>query len=123
MTSVRVRSGATLDELQVALELVRRACEPGTNREIAAAIAELFRLTKGRVQGDGESKLLAEAMVARLRAYPIDVVRFACEYWLEGGRENRFFPSWPELKEICDKRLKGRICLKRALEDALRTRE
>ena len=101
------------------LEVVTAACEPGPRKAIAHEVAKLMVRTKARVQGEGEAKLLAETMVDDLSRYPLDVVRFACAYWIEGGREARFFPSWPELKSICDRRMDGRLRLRRALEWAV----
>lgn len=92
------------------------ACRGGKRAEIAQEVAKLLVRTKSRAQGEGEGRLMAETMVADLAQYPTDVVRFACEYWCDGGSDAKFTPSWPELKEICDKRMDGRLRLKKALE-------
>jgi hypothetical protein len=94
-------------------------CRGGKRAEIAHEVAKLMVRTKSRAHGDGEARLMAETMVQDLSAYPIDVVRFACEYWVDGGADAKFTPSWPELKEICEKRMDGRRRLVRCLEHHL----
>lgn len=101
------------------LRTITELCRGGKKAEVAHEVAKLMVRTKNRAHGDGEARLLAETMVQDLAAYPIDVVRFACEYWIEGGADAKFTPSWPELKEICDKRMDGRLRLKKALEYVL----
>ncbi len=111
----RILEGASNKDLQQDLQRLDDACRPATHAEAAHEVARLMVRTKSRVQGDGEARLMAETMVEDLRGYPADVVKFACEYWIEGGREAKFTPSWPELKEICEKRMDGRLRLKRAI--------
>ena len=98
------------------LAIIREQCRGAKKAEVAHEVAKLMVRTKSRAHGDGENRLMAETMVADLSAYPIDVVRFACEYWVEGGGDAKFTPSWPELREICEKRVDGRLRLRRALE-------
>lgn len=112
----RINPGWDRAALARDLATVRAACQGGNRAKVAHEVAKLLVRTKARVQGDGEGKLLAETMVEDLSRYPIDVVRFACEYWVDGGANAKFTPSWPELKEICDKRMDGRLRLKKALE-------
>ncbi|MFO1080840.1 MAG: hypothetical protein U1E23_09470 [Reyranellaceae bacterium] len=115
----QIRAGVPRETLARDLDAVIVSLLPGPRQQIAHEVAKLMIRTKARVHGDGEAKLLAETMVDDLSRYPLDVVRFACQYWIEGGRDARFFPSWPELREICEKRMDGRIRLKRALEWAI----
>lgn len=98
---------------------VRASCQPARKADVVNEVAKLTVRTKSRALGEGENRLMAETLVADLSAYPIDVVRFACEYWVDGGSAAKFTPSWPELKEICDKRMDGRLRLRRALEYTL----
>lgn len=114
-----IKPGWNRAELMSDLRLVTDMCKGGRKAEVAHEVAKLMVRTKSRAHGDGEARLMAETMVQDLSAYPIDVVRFACEYWIEGGADAKFTPSWPELKEICDKRMDGRLRLKRALEYVL----
>lgn len=111
----RILVGASPKDLQQDLARLDATCQPATKSEAAHEVAKLMVRTKSRLQGDGEARLMAETMVDDLRAYPADVVKFACEYWVDGGREAKFTPSWPELKEICEKRMEGRLRLRRAI--------
>jgi len=115
LVQCRILAGASGKDLQYDLMQLDASCRPATHAEAAHEVARLMVRTKSRVQGDGEARLMAETMVEDLRGYPADVVKFACEYWVEGGREAKFTPSWPELKDICEKRMEGRLRLKRAI--------
>lgn len=111
-----IKPGWNRQDLTRDLAIVRHECQSGKRSEVAHEVAKLMVRTKSRALGEGENRLMAETMVADLAAYPIDVVRFACEYWVDGGKDAKFTPSWPELKEICDRRMDGRLRLRRALE-------
>lgn len=115
----RISPGWDRAALSRDLASVRAACVGGGKAKVAHEVAKLLVRTKARVQGEGEGKLLAETLVDDLSRYPLDVVRFACEYWVDGGAAAKFTPSWPELKEICDKRMDGRLRLRKALEYTL----
>lgn len=112
----RLRPGMTVQQMKADLFEVERSCERATQSEAALIVARLLVRTKMRAHGEGEAALLAETLVDDLRQYPADVVEFACEYWCDGGADNKFTPSWPELKEICDRRMDGRLRLRKALE-------
>ena len=114
-----IKPGWDRAEMLGDLQTVTELCRGGRKAETAHEVAKLMVRTKSRAHGDGEARLMAETMVQDLSVYPIDVVRFACEYWVEGGADAKFTPSWPELKEICDKRMDGRLRLKKALEHVL----
>lgn len=114
-----LKKGWKREELLQDLQTLRALCKGGKRAEIAHEVAKLMVRTKSRAHGDGEARLMAETMVQDLSAYPIDVVRFACEYWVDGGKDAKFTPSWPELKEICEKRMDGRLRLVRCLEHHL----
>ena len=107
--------GSTLNELKTALHEVERACLRSSAGQIAPIVAKLAMRTKMRVQGEGEAALLAETMVDDLSAYPLDVVEWACDFWVRGGADFKFFPSWPELRDICERRMEGRRRLERCL--------
>lgn len=111
----RIMPGMTTAELKSDLDAVTRSLQRSAEPLVAKHVARLMVRTKMRVQGDAEGKLLAEVAVMDLCQYPPDVVAYACDYWVNGGRDNKFFPSWPELREICERRVQGRQRLKRAL--------
>lgn len=108
-------SGMTLDDMKRDLYEIERTTMRASSDQIAAIVAKLAVRTKMRVQGEGEAALLAETMVDDLSAYPLDVAEWACEFWIKGGADNKFFPSWPELRDLCERRMEGRNRLVRAL--------
>lgn len=115
----RIKPGLPRGDIGQCLEAIDDACRPAAKRDIAPIVAVLRARTKSRVAGEGEARFMAETMLHDLAAYPLDVAEFACNYWVNGGKAATFFPSWPELKEICDKRMDGRLRLKRALIHAM----
>ena len=115
----RLKAGLSRQDASECLQGLDTACAPASKTQTAHEVATLMARTKTRALGDGEARFMAETMVADLSKYPPDVVHFACEYWIDGGAAATFFPSWPELKEICDKRMDGRLRLRRALVHAL----
>ena len=111
----RLLPGMTRDEVTPQLNAVENACRAARKSDVAPLVAELLARTKGRAQGEGEARLMVEVMVNDLSKYPLDIVRSACNAWVDQGKEGRFFPSWPELKEICEKLMQGRKALRNAL--------
>ncbi len=107
--------GMTTEEMQRDLNVVVDSLQFSEENEIAKHVARLMVRTKMRIQGESEARLLAETMVMDLRIYPIDAVAWACEPWVQGGEEGKFFPSWAELRELCERRVSGRQRLKKAL--------
>lgn len=110
----RIAPGMTAVELRKDLGTVNASLQFSETGEVAKHIARLMVRTKMREQGQGEAKFLAETLVADLRVYPIDVVAQACEMWPRLG--NVFFPSWAELRALCERYVEGRARLKKALE-------
>ena len=111
-----INPGMTKAELRQDLATVSESLQQAPESMTAKHVGLLKIRTKSRALGDLEARLLADTVVTDLRQYPADVVAYACQYWVEGGRENKWFPSWPELREICERRVRGRQKLKRALE-------
>ena len=69
-----------------------------------------WHMTRLGIRMPSRTGRLSTACTASARPLSFDY-----DYWCDGGREARFFPSWPELKEICDRRMDGRLRLRRAL--------
>lgn len=111
----RIKPGMTQRQLLQDLLVVDEACAPAPKHLVVDEVALLKARTRGRAEGEGEAAFSAEVMVGDLSKYPLDVVRYACAYWIDGGRDAKWFPSWPELKVICDRRMDGRLRLKKAL--------
>ncbi len=112
----QIKRGMTEQEMRKDLAIVNGCLQFSDEADIAKHVARLMVRTKMRIQGEGEARLLAETMVMDLRIYPIDAVEWACEHWVEGGEDGKFFPSWAELRELCERRVTNRKRLKKALE-------
>lgn len=76
-------------------------------------LAELSVLSPKRAQDDFTMELMMTAYTSRLRQYPADIVRYALldHAW-------RFFPSWAELREVCDRLAQPRNALLAAYQSA-----
>lgn len=92
---------------------IERICEPGGASLAAKKLAELRSLTAHGRKNDDDAELMAAAYIARLAAYPADVIVAACDAWAD--RET-FWPAWADLKAECDKRVRGRLQIRRAFE-------
>jgi len=108
----------TRAQLEQDLGHLDRACTPASPADVALQVAKLRARTKSRAEGEREGKFMAEVMIDDLGKYPLDVVTWACEYWVDGGAQAKWFPSWPELRELCERRVDGRRRLRAALEYA-----
>lgn len=109
---VVVRKG-TPEELDAVARVVDGLLEPAPADMAATKLAELRAVTVHRARDGIDVELLATAYTQRLARYPADVVAAACDAWAD---REEFWPSWAELKAECDKRMRGRLALKRALE-------
>lgn len=116
ITGVAVVNGADRSVVQSNLSEIKRICEPGGSAFAAQKLAELRALTVHRAKDGGDAKMMAVAFSQRLAAYPQDVIDKACNGWAD---REEFWPSWAELKAECDKRMRGRLKIKAALERAL----
>lgn len=97
------------------IRVVERHCQPSPKSDVAKHVAVLRARTKSANQDQSEARFAAEVMVNDLAKYPLDVVEYACDYWVNGGKDAKWFPSWPELKEICDRRMQPRRALLKGL--------
>lgn len=109
---VMVRKG-TPEELEAVRRAVDALLEPAPADMAAVKLAELRAVTVHRARDGIDVELMATAYTQRLARYPADVVAAACDAWAD---REEFWPSWAELKAECDKRMRGRLALKRALE-------
>lgn len=74
-------------------------------------IKELGRLsagTKTRKEDPVDGSMRAAVFMDCLAPYPADVVIWACRNWLES---EVFFPSYAELRQLCERRVKRRRML------------
>jgi hypothetical protein len=98
------------------LAVIDGTLRPAAKADVVKHVAVLKARTKSANQDQGEARFAAEVMIGDLAAYPLDVVEYACSYWIDGGREAKWFPSWPELREICERRMQPRRALRKALQ-------
>jgi hypothetical protein len=114
----RAPTGMTREQLEQDLVHLDRVCSRAPRADVVPLVARLKARTKSAQAGQGEDSFAAEVMVDDLSNYPLDVVAWACGYWIGGGAQAKWFPSWPELRELCERRMDGRRRLRAALEYA-----
>ncbi len=101
-------------DAEEALDMLERLNKPGGERLAAEKHLELKVLCAGaRATSDNSVEFELEVLRRRLRAYPADVIREACDEW--GDRE-KWFPDWASLKKVCE----GKVLRRRCLLDVLR---
>ncbi len=113
-----VGPGAPREDLRAGLAIVARTCAPGAPRIIGEELQRMRALTKSRAEPGVDANFQAVAMFNEMRGYPADVVVDACRKW---SAAEKFFPSWAEVKDMLDRRMRERLALKRAIERALTT--
>lgn len=114
VTGYTLRDDYDGSDAEEALDLLKRLNAPGGERLAAEKLLELKVLCAGAKATSNESvEFELEVMRRRLRNYPADVIREACDEW--GDRE-KWFPDWASLKAICD----DKALRRRSLLDALR---
>jgi len=82
-----------------------------TDEQMEMWLAELDLIAPRRPSSTNDDDLRMQAYCSRLAAYPADVVREALlvHTW-------RFFPSWAELKDVCDELTAHRVAVRDELE-------
>lgn len=96
------------DEGREAIRLLEMLCTQAKPANCAKEVARLKVMTKATAQTGEDMTFQIAVMADELAAYPFDVVRDACRTW---AAANTFFPSWAELKRLCDKRVLKRRSL------------
>ena len=85
--------------------------------EIATRALTAMRMrTKGAAEASEDTEMRLALFAADLTAYPADVVIEACRFW---GRNEKWFPSWAELREILDRRVQRRRAMRAALDSPI----
>jgi len=113
---VKIWDGATRAQVLGLLKSVEAVCMPCDAKFAAQKLSELRVLTAHRARDGSDVELLAAAYTHRLAEYPADVVDMACNRWADA---NPFWPTWAELKNELDKRMKGRKQIHAALRAAV----
>jgi hypothetical protein len=88
---------ATPEAAAVALADLERLVLPSSQRTIEEWVAELSVITARRADDEFGEALRLNAYATRLQDYPADVARAALL-----DRTWKFFPTWAELKAVCE---------------------
>lgn len=92
-------------------DVVRKAMTPAPVDTIEEWLAELSVITARRAEDEFTGALRVDAYSRRLAGYPADVVKSAL---FEG--KWKFWPTWAELSEVCDKAVAKRKAMAAALD-------
>lgn len=90
--------GKTADQALAAAERAQGSMTPATQNQIVGWIAELSVISARRVDDQMSDDLRLAAYSKRLSEYPADIARHALL-----GQRWKFFPTWAELADVCDK--------------------
>lgn len=105
-------------DVSEAVSLVEAALAPCPHNVIAHELTRVRLMTKAKAETVKDQALLVAAFGDELRKYPRDAVEEVFQSWIEN---QKFFPSWAELKERLDGKLWRRYKL-RELLSAIDTR-
>ncbi len=84
------------------LEWLNAEAEP---QDCAGVLGRLKVLTRERNLSQEDLSIQIAVYAEELSQFPIDVVRDACAYW---ARNEKWFPSWTELRAECEERVSKR---------------
>lgn len=104
------------DEAAGALAILVEANKPADEAFIVQELARMRRLTKARPQDADDLTLMAAAFADEMAAYPIDVIQSACRKWTAA---EKWWPSWSELKDYLEFRMRKRRAMLNALQRQL----
>ncbi len=113
---VKVADGVSKQQVAAMLKPLEAFCMPCDPKFAARKLAELRVLTAHRARDGSDVELLAAAYTNRLAEYPQDVVEVACNRWADA---NQFWPTWADLKNELENRMRGRKQIRDALRAAL----
>ena len=87
--------GLTKDEIDVAIQVINKYCEPLPPRDLDELLGVLYVKTKQAKQDQSDLKAAIQIYARGLSEYPADIVREVLTKW---GDNNIWWPSWSELK-------------------------
>ncbi len=109
----RLKGDLDAEAAREALALLELLDQRSERRECAKALGRLKSVTVSRAATAEDLALQIDTMASELTEYPIDVAREACR---RSARVNRFFPTWAELRELCEDVVVFRRALARELK-------
>lgn len=110
----QMKLGMPRAEIQHNLRAVVAGLVHARDSEVVPVVAALKARTRGRAEGEGEARFNANVLVTDLCGYPIDVVKAACDAWIDTP-DGKWFPAWADLKTLCEERMRGRRALEKGL--------
>lgn len=91
---------------------VEFSCRPAPFEMIVRKYAEVLLMCATRKQDDFDIELATSAVCERMRYYPADVVMCVLDEWPDN---NRFKPTWLDLKEKMDFYSRNRFSMLKSL--------
>jgi hypothetical protein len=104
------------DDAEEALAILAEANQPADEAFIVQELTRMRMLTKARPQDSTDLTLMAAAYAEEMAAYPADVIRSACRKW---AAMEKWWPSWAELKDLLEFRMRRRKAMLEALQRQL----
>lgn len=104
---------APIEDISTALAMLESINARADIRLVDEELAKLRIKTARKAESDDDMALTLLAYSEELAEFPPDVVIDACRSW---ARQNKWFPTCMELREMCQHRVKKR----RMMLDALR---
>lgn len=91
----------------------RELCAPLDEASLARALLGLRDMTIRKAEEGADWQVTLENWLDELRNYPADIVLWAIGFW---RRNERFWPTWSEFKQLLDRRVAQRFACMDALQ-------
>lgn len=91
----------------------RELCAPLDETSLARALLGLRDMTIRKAEEGADWQVTLENWLDELRNYPADIVLWAIGFW---RRNERFWPTWSEFKQLLDRRVAQRVACMDALQ-------
>lgn len=91
----------------------RELCAPLDETSLARALLGLRDMTVRKAEEGADWQVTLENWLDELRHYPADIVLWAIGFW---RRNERFWPTWMEFKQLLDRRVAQRVACMEALK-------
>lgn len=108
-----LRRPVSPEDAEAAIAILREANKPADSAFIAKELTRMRLLTKARPQDDIDLEMMAAIYADEMSVYPADVVMAACRKWTA---METWWPSWAELKDQLEFRMRRRREMLEALE-------